>query len=146
MESAKPVYTHEKLITIGNTNAMQNLYFAEYFTLQGSVREMWLHDCVPNALQYFADGLILSTKSAHCDYKKPLFVFDTVLCCMHIEDLGRVSAKLVFDFYDGKTRELKATGWQQVVFKDSNRKTCRMPEEFRIAAQAILWKAEQDEH
>jgi acyl-CoA thioesterase FadM len=134
-----PTYNYETLVTIGATNAMQNVYFAEYFKLQGTVREMWVNGSVSNALQYFKGGLILSTKSAHCEYRKPFFVFDTILCCMHIEDLSRVSARLVFDFYNKKTMSLHAFGWQQVVFKDGNRKTCRMPDEFQAAARAILW-------
>lgn len=133
-------YNYEKLVTIGDTNAMQNVYFAEYFKLQGIVREMWVNDCIPSAIAYFAQGFILSTKSAHCEYRKPFFLFDKMLCRMHIEELGLVRAKLVFDFYNKDTMQLNAFGWQLVVFKDANRKTCRMPDEFKKAAEEILWK------
>jgi len=134
-------FDYRTVVTLGKTNATTNVYFVEYFALQGVVRELWVKECVPNALNHFANGLILSTKNAHCDFKKPFFMFDTILCRMHIEDLQRVSAKLVFDFYKAEDMQLHATGSQVIVFKDKNRKTCRMPEEFKIAAQAILWSS-----
>lgn len=132
-------FDHLKIVTIGDSNAMQNVYFADYFALQGTVRELWVKNCVPNGIQHFRNGLLLSTKSAHCEYRKPFYVFDAILCRMHIEELGRVSAKLVFDFYNPDNMALHAFGWQQVVFKDSQRKTCRMPDDFSIAAKSILW-------
>jgi enediyne core biosynthesis thioesterase len=138
----KPTFDYKKLVTIGDTNAMQNVYFAEYFQLQGLVREHWLHECVPNSVQHLSSGLILSTKSAHCEFRKPFYVFDTILCRMHIEDLGSVSAKLVFEYYDEESASLNAFGWQRVVFKDARRKTCRMPEDFSTAAKTILWATE----
>lgn len=143
MTETGPTYDYRKVISMGDTNAMGNVYFAEYFKLQGVVREMWVKECVPNGLEHFARGLILSTKSAHCEYRKPFFLFDTVLCRMHIEDLRRVSAKLAFDFYHAETMARQAFGWQVVVFKDAQRKTCRAPEEFLLAARNILWESEQ---
>jgi acyl-CoA thioesterase FadM len=132
-------YDYARLVTIGDTNAMQNVYFAEYFKLQGHVREMWVKHAVRNGVAHLAGGLILSTKSAHCEYRRPFYVFDTILCRMHIEDLRRVSARLVFEFYHQESGRLHAFGWQLVVFKDAGRKTCRMPEDFHVSAQAILW-------
>ena len=136
-------YDFRKVISMGDTNAMGNVYFAEYFKIQGVVRELWVKECVPNGLQHFAGGLILSTKSAHCEYRKPFFLFDTVLCRMHVEELRRVSAKLVFEYYNADTMNLQAFGWQVVVFKDANRKTCRAPDDFVRAAQKIVWKEEE---
>jgi acyl-CoA thioesterase FadM len=124
--------------TLGKTNATANVYFVEYFSLQGMVRELWVKQCVPNAMRHFASGLTLSTKAAHCEFRKPFFLFDTMLCRMHIEKLQRVSARLVFNYYNEKDMQLCAFGWQTIVFKDQHRKTCRMPDDFRVAAQAIL--------
>ena len=130
------------IVTLGKTNATQNVYFAEFFSLQGVVRELWVKECVQNSVQYFSQGLLISTKSAHCDFKKPFYCFDTILCRMHIEELQRVSAKLVFEFCHDQTQECHVTGWQVVVFKDQQRRTCRMPDDFRQAAHAILWPDE----
>jgi len=139
-----PTYDYTKLVTIGDSNAMQNVYFVYYFTLQGAVREMWVKECVPNALQHFRSGLLLSTKSAHCEYRKPFYLFDTILCRMHVEELCRVSVKLMFEFYCLETMALHAFGWQQVVFKNALRKTCRMPEDFSKAARAVLWPTAEE--
>jgi acyl-CoA thioesterase FadM len=135
----RPTYDFEKLITLGDSNAMQNCYFAEYFKIQGVVREQWVCEKVEGAMEHFSKGLILSTTAAHCDYHKPLFVFDLMLCRMHVEELKPVRAKLVFEFFNKKTMELSATGWQIVVFQDATRKTRRMPPEFDNAVKAILW-------
>lgn len=134
-----PTYDYRQTVTIGGTNAMRNVYFSEYFQIQGVVRELWIKECVPNGPRHLANGLILSTKSAHCEYRAPFYLFDSILCRMHIEDLQRVSAKLVFEFYNEHTMALHAFGWQLVVFKDANRKTCRAPDDFVQAARGILW-------
>ena len=34
-------YDYEYTVTMGDTNAMGNLYFLTYFKLQGYVREIW---------------------------------------------------------------------------------------------------------
>ena len=122
-------YDYRKLVTIGDTNAMGNVYFAEYFMLQGVVRETWVRDAVANGLRHLADGLVLSTRSAHCEYRKSFYVFDTIVCRMHVEELARVSAKLVFEFYKEGAANLHAFGWQHIVFKDraSNRKVPSAP-------------------
>ena len=63
-------FEYRTTVTIGDTNLFQNMYFANYFKVQGRVRELWVHECVPNAVKHLSEGLILITKSAHCDYKK----------------------------------------------------------------------------
>jgi len=126
-------FDFEKVVTIGDTNAMQNLYFSEYFKIQGTVRELWVKDHVPNYQKYFKEGLLLSTKYAHCDYIKPFFLYDILICRMYIIKIGLVRAKIGFDFINKATNELSATGYQLIVFKDHNRKTCAMPDGFKEA-------------
>jgi len=135
-----PTYDYRKVLTAGQTNAMATLGFAEHFRVQATVRALWVSDCVSGGGQCLAEGLDISTKVAHCEFRKPYFALETLLCRMHIEDLQRVSARLIFEYYDEGGNNLHAIGWQQVVFKDAARKTCRMPLEFAIAARAILWE------
>lgn len=137
----KPTFDQRMEVTFGQSNATGNVYFLEYLRLQGIARELWVKHCVANAKTHLASGLLLSTKSVHCDFKKPFFTFDTILVRMHVEELQRVSALLVFEYLDADTGALHATGWQIIVFKNASRRTCRMPEDFREAALKITWPA-----
>jgi enediyne core biosynthesis thioesterase len=135
-------FTYCHTITMGETNPMANVYFAEYFKLQGIVREHWLIEEVENALEHIKNGLILSTISAHCDYIKPFFLYDTIICILSVEDIKKVSVKLVFDFYSKNTNSLHATGYQKIVFQDAHRKICPIPLPFKTALQRFV-KAEE---
>ena len=134
-------FDHTLIATIGDTNAMGNVYFAKYFSIQGTVRELWVNERVPDAGKVLSTGILMSTKSAHCEYKIPFFTFDTIVCKMHFEDLQRVSVVAVFDFFKEGDDQKYAYGFQKIVFKDENRKTCRMPESFRMAAEEICWQS-----
>jgi acyl-CoA thioesterase FadM len=138
----KEYYEYQMMVTFGDTNAMQNLYFAEYFKIQGTVRERWVYDCIPGALDNIQNGMILSTKSAHCDFMKNFYPFETLLCRMHTEELRKVRVKLVFEFFNKATMDLHAIGWQTIVFKDQNRKTIKMPQNFWDAGKRFLWEPE----
>jgi len=145
INSEKNTYDYRHRVTLRETNAFGNVYFSVYFEVQGATRELWVRDCVLKNDSRLDGSLVLSTKSAHCDYKAPFYLFDTILCRMHIEELRRVSAKLVFEYYCEETMQLHARGWQVVVFKDSNRKTCRAPTEFMDAALSVLRKYDDGE-
>lgn len=131
-------FEYHYTVTMGDTNAMGNVYFVNYFGLQGHIRELWMKAHVADYEQYLSQGLILSTKSAHCDFKIPFFMFDDMIVRLSFSDLERVSVRLNFQYYLSGKPECCATGWQSVVFKDKNRKTCRMPEAFREAFSNFL--------
>lgn len=137
-----PTFNYEYIITMGDTNAMGNVYFANYFKLQGHVREVWLKNCVSNYAEHIKSDLVLSTKSAHCDFKIPLFIYDEILVKLYFSDLQRASVKLNFDFYLKGKSELYASGWQVVVFKNKDWKICRMPLDFTIAFKKYLHELE----
>ncbi|MNG71641.1 Phosphoglycolate phosphatase [compost metagenome] len=125
-------FDYEHTVTMGDTNAMGNCYFLKYFELQGHVRELWLTQHVARYEQVL-DRYILSTRSAHCDYRVPFFLYDTVIVKLYCTELQRVSVTLHFEFYCKGSDRLHATGEQKVVCKDKARKTCRMPPELMTA-------------
>ncbi|CAK0764297.1 putative Acyl-CoA thioesterase [Azospirillaceae bacterium] len=133
-------YDYSWTVTLGSTSAMENLYFAEYFRIQGIVREMWAVEHIDGLATILRGGLIMSTKEANCRYIKPFFLYDKAVCKMSFRKLRRVSVDVVFEFYNAELPDLYACGFQTLVFKDSNRKTCRMPEEFRPAIKKFLWE------
>ena len=130
-------FSYEYTVTMGDVNAMGNFYFLKYFELQGHVRELWLKHDIPNCLEVLNHHL-LSTKSAHCDFKVPFFLYDIIVVKMFTTDVQRVSAKLHFHFYLKGNDSLRASGYQMVVCKDKDRKTCRMPVSLVNALKALL--------
>jgi acyl-CoA thioesterase FadM len=121
---------------------MKAVYFAHFFKLQGIVRELWVLNAVPDSRRHLADGLVLITKSASCEYFRNLHLFDRVVCKMQIRHLRAASSELVLRFYHAVTGELHAEGLQKVAFMRFDGRLCRMPEDFRIAAERY---AEADE-
>lgn len=120
------VFEYEYTVTMGDVNAMGNCYFLKYFELQGHVRELWLKLHVGD-YQSVLDQYVLSTRSAHCDFKVPFFLYDTIVIRMQMNNLQRVSVSVLYEFYRKGSDRLHARGEQVLVCKDAARKTCRMP-------------------
>ena len=128
-------FEYQSTVTIGETNLLQNMYFANHFKIQGVTRELWVIKCVENADLHFSNGLILITKSAYCDYKKDFYLYDDIICRMNFDKIKKASFDLIFTFTNAKTGEIHANGRQQIVFADSTHKICKMPVDFHVAAK-----------
>lgn len=120
------VFEYEYTVTMGDVNAMGNCYFLKYFELQGHVRELWFKLHVRD-YQTVLKQHVLSTRSAHCDFKVPFFLYDTIVIRMQMNNLQRVSVSMLYEFYRKGSEQLHASGEQVLVCKDTARKTCRMP-------------------
>lgn len=134
-------YVYKTTITFGDTDLFRSVYFLNYLKIAGTVRELWVRDCVPNFNQHFDNGLLLITRNVSCDYIKPLFVFDTIRCEMTVERLRITSAELVFSFFKDGTDDLHAIGRHKIVLADRSQKLCPMPKDIFEAAKQILWEA-----
>ena len=132
--ASKNRFEYLSRVTIGDTNLLGNMYFTNHFKIQGVTRELWMQECVENAAKHLSDGLLLITKSAHCDYIKDFYLDDTVACQMTVGKIRKASFMLEFEFLNAKTLELHAKGYQEIVFADANHTICKMPNEFRLAA------------
>jgi acyl-CoA thioesterase FadM len=111
------------------------MYFSNHFRIQGTTRELWMNKCVNNADKHLSNGLILITKSAHCDYIRDFYLHDEVVCRMSIGRLRKTSFELKFEFRHGESGETHALGYQEIVFADSKHKICKMPDDFYLAAR-----------
>ncbi|AMB86695.1 hypothetical protein AWM79_15850 [Pseudomonas agarici] len=131
-------FDYEYTITMGDTNAMGNFYFLNYFKLQGVARELWLKVQANDFLVNHGANYIFSTKSAHCDFSIPFFLYDDIIVRLHFSELRRLSVKLNFQFFLKGRDEIHASGWQVVVFKNKDRKTCRIPPAFSDACQRFM--------
>lgn len=128
------VFEYGTTVTIGDADPMQSMYFAHFFRIQGITRELWVRSAVARSEQLLAEGLLLITRRASCDFHLHFRLFDPVVCRMQIAHLRRASSDLVFRFCHGETGAVHAEGRQTVVFADKTGRPIRMPDEFRDAA------------
>lgn len=127
-------FIYHTIVTIGDTNILQNMYFANFFKIQGIVRELWVKEAVEGAMESMNDGIILITRSASCKYYKDFYLYDNIRVEMRVKNLGKASGELVFYFYNSENGELHAEGHQQIVFAGPDHKICRIPNNFLEAA------------
>lgn len=131
-------YEYRTKVTIGDTNLYQNMYFANFFKLQGVVREQWVHDHVTNYLHEFQSGLVLITKEASNSFIKDFYLYDKVLVSMNFVKMSKTFTDLRFRFYEESTMELRSEGRQRIVFADATHKICKIPENFKNAISDFL--------
>ncbi|MCG2584748.1 thioesterase family protein [Massilia sp. TS11] len=120
---APATFNHSHTITLKDSNAYGNTYFARYFEWQGVCRERWFHDCIAaDMLQ--AEGVFI-TKHAEQDFVQETFPFQTIECELNTYDVRKCSFWLEFRFMsEGR---LVSVGRQQIVFADHSRRICALP-------------------
>ncbi|MDH5445168.1 MAG: thioesterase family protein [Gammaproteobacteria bacterium] len=129
------VYEYQTTVTIGDTNALQNMYFLNFFKLQGIVRELWVKDEVEGGFEDLSNGMILITKDARCNFKKNFFLYDEVVVKLYISNVGRTNMRLNFMFYNMNTGELHAEGNQTIVFANSTHRIIAIPDNWKRTIQ-----------
>lgn len=127
------VFEYKTTVTIGDTNVLQNMYFLNFFKLQGIVRELWVKNSVENGLVDLANGMILITKDARCNFKKDLFLYDDVTVKFYFTKIKKTNMRLNFQFFNSQTDELHAEGNQTVVFADKQHKIITIPDNWKDA-------------
>jgi acyl-CoA thioesterase FadM len=130
-------YEYKTTVTIGDTNAMQNMYFLNFFKLQGIIRELWVKDCVTDGFNDLANGMLLITKDAQCDFIKDFFLYDEIKVVCYFSQINRTNVGLVFEYYSN-TGELHAKGSQTIVFADHTHKIIKIPDNWRSATETYL--------
>lgn len=132
-------YEYRTTVTIGDTNVMQNMYFLNFFKLQGIVRELWVKDCVENGLVDLANGLMLITKNAECEFKKDFFLYDEILVKFSISKIEKTNCQIRFQFINYKNNDIHAEGTQRIVFADSAHKIVPIPDNWKAAISQYLY-------
>jgi acyl-CoA thioesterase FadM len=125
-------------VTIGDTDLLQSMYFLNFFRLQGMIRELWVKDCVEGGLQDLAQGFILITKEASNNYRKDFYLYDNIVVKFQFTELHNTYAVLNFKFYEEHTMELRAEGFQKVVFANNNHKLAKILPNWRKAIEEYL--------
>ncbi|HFD32237.1 MAG TPA: acyl-CoA thioesterase [Gammaproteobacteria bacterium] len=127
------IFEYKSTVTIGDTNALQNMYFLNFFKLQGIVRELWVKKHVKNGFQDLASGMVLITKDARCNFIKDFFLFDEMIVKLNFTKIGKTNTRLNFEFFHAKTKELHARGSQTIVFADHQHKVIKIPDNWELA-------------
>lgn len=139
------VFEYKTIVTIGDTNALQNMYFLNFFKLQGVVRELWVKDSVKDGLADLANGMLLITKDARCNFKKDLFLYDEVTVKFYFTKINKTNTRLNFEFFNSRTNELHAEGNQTIVFANNQHKVIVIPDNWKDAIKRYFVDAKSKE-
>ncbi|WP_211465325.1 acyl-CoA thioesterase [Collimonas silvisoli] len=117
-------FRHSIDVYLKDSNATGNIYFARHFEWQGICRERWFFECISaDMLQSLG---VFITKEAQQQYVCETFAFQKIECEVNTFAIKQCSFSLSFRFLvDGK---LVATGHQQIVFANKEKKISRLPE------------------
>jgi len=131
-------FEYKTTVTIGDTNAMQNMYYLNFFKLQGIVRELFVKKNVKSGFQDLINGMLLITKDARCNFKKDFFLYDDITVKLNFTKIRKTSIRANFDFVHSKTKELHATGSQTIVFADNQHNVIKIPDNWADAAKQFF--------
>ena len=127
------IYKYNSVVTIGDTDYTQTMFFFNFFKLQGICRELWVKDCVENGLADLRNSLVLITRDANCQFFKAFYLDNIIEVNLQFISRQRTNTKLRFRFYNLETHELHAEGIQTIVFVNSENKPIRIPENWKNA-------------
>jgi len=117
-------FHHAIDVYLKDSNATGNIYFARHFEWQGICRERWFFECISaDMLQSLG---VFITKEAQQQYVCETFAFQKIACEVNTFAIKQCSFSLAFRFLvEGK---LVATGQQQIVFANKEKRISRLPE------------------
>lgn len=85
-----------------------------------------------------AQGMLLITKDAHCDFIKDFYLYDDIIVKLTFSRKANTNATICFSFYHADTNELHAKGYQTIVFADHEHKIIKMPPNWKAAIESFL--------
>jgi malonyl CoA-acyl carrier protein transacylase/NAD(P)-dependent dehydrogenase (short-subunit alcohol dehydrogenase family)/acyl-CoA thioesterase FadM/3-hydroxymyristoyl/3-hydroxydecanoyl-(acyl carrier protein) dehydratase/acyl carrier protein len=120
----KPViepFLFEKAIdtTFDNSNVLGNIYFANYFTWQGQLRDHYFYGIIPEYFRGVGEKGELLCLQSQIQHMREAMPFDTVIVTMSLKLLKKYSAIFYFEYFklenDGNRTKL-AFGEQQNIW------------------------------
>jgi enediyne core biosynthesis thioesterase len=143
----RPAYEYRHVVSLEETNALGNVYFAHYLRWQGRCREQFLFEHAPGVVAELSRTLCLVTMNCSCEYFAELVAGDEVLIRMRPRDPVFNRLTLAFEYWrvggavTGPGRVLAARGEQQLGWleRDGERMLPRaVPEELLGAIDAAV--------
>ena len=119
-------FNYEFIVTLKDVNMYGTAYFSRYFEWQGICRELYFMTL--NNYQEVLKGVILVTKYAWNDYRKPVYAFDQILIKVQIRNIKKSSYEVIFTLINKKTSEIVSVGGETIVYMDNKGHILRIPE------------------
>ena len=138
----RKVFSYERDVTLKQTNAFGNTYFANYIEWQGEAREKFLLQH-PDTLIYLKTNphIVLITCCVYHRYIENTFFGDCVRIEVGSRDILKYSFVLVFRYFNKANGRWIGEGWQKVCFR--NIKTsliCEIPQLILDLIEPVLIK------
>lgn len=94
-----PAYEHRHVVSLEETNALGNVYFAHFLRWQGKCREQFLFDFAPSVVRELSGTLCLVTMNCSCEYFAELAAGDELSIRMRPRDHHFNRLTLIFDYW-----------------------------------------------
>jgi len=125
------VFRTEITITLKNTNAFGNVYFANFIEFQGVVREKFLMANVPDLHDLMATQSVrLVTVDTYNKFIANAYFGDTLVAELTTSEIKAATCRLNITFRDKITGKLFGQGYQRVCVVSNKGKVIRIPETF----------------
>ena len=143
----RPAYEYRHVVSLEETNALGNVYFAHYLRWQGKCREQFLFDHAPGVVRELSHTLCLVTIKCACEYFAELVAGDELVIRMRPREHVFNRLTLAFEYWrvgnpvTGAGRVLAARGEQQLGWleRDGDRMTPRaVPGELLAAIDSAV--------
>ena len=142
------LHTETMQTTLEESNLVGNVYFANYFTWQGKVRDLFLHSIAP---QYFrgigSDGEMVCLRS-RMDYLREAMPFDRIQVVMTVRSIRTCGAVLGFEYYrlepEGRRQKL-SVGTHEVAWVRRDTNGDPQPAAFPAVVRDALQATPQEE-
>jgi len=111
-----PEFVYHHIVTFEETSVVGSVYYANHIRWQGSCRELFLRQHVPEILGLMEQGLALVTLSVRCEFFHELAAFDALTIRMRLADLAPHRMSLEFEYWREQDHgeELVARGGQEL--------------------------------
>ena len=123
-------------VSYGETDAMGDVYYAEYFHLFERARGEYIRRCGMSYAQVEKKGIFLPVREAQCRYRSPARYDDTVLVRAAISQWGRASLRYVYEIWNEDKTTLLVTGMTQHAVTDRESRPVPVPDWLRALVVA----------
>jgi enediyne core biosynthesis thioesterase len=116
--SSQPYFAYRRVVSLEETNATGNVYFAQYVKWQGHCRELFLKLTGDWVVRELGNQYALVTTWCRCDYFVETQAFDEICMHLYISEMMQNRMGLEFEYWrvSGVEDELVARGSQQIAW------------------------------
>lgn len=131
-------FNFEKTVYLEDTNAFGNAYFARYFDWQGTAREEFFKQIMPNPKILMESGIKFITISASMEYQKEAVLYDEIIINVKPTKVRMTTFELIFRFIRKSNQEVIAEGRQKIGFTNASGKIIAIPAQILLGGKSYL--------